>query len=276
MSAKMKSAPVFFTVGQVQHNPLLNLGSYLPVIQERMRKAGYPDFRRMKQVQFDLVTTVGGDGSPLPSPTVQEVERFVFSDTSSTRAFVLQPSALSFQTTEYDTFEPFLAQLKLGLDILGEAVGGLAFVERLGLRYLDAVVPAHGDALSKYLARELLGVPASIQDRMPGAKFAYSFAEATLLAEGVGQVVARTIIQNGQLVFPVDLRPDPLKVPERFQTWSGEHAVLDSDGSFSERQEFDVAAVESRLRQLHDLIDKVFHATVTDYARKTWGAGDKQ
>ena len=64
MGKKMKSAPVYFTIGQVQHNPLLNLGSYLPAIQERMRKAGYPDFKRAMQVQFDLSCRRRGKRDP--------------------------------------------------------------------------------------------------------------------------------------------------------------------------------------------------------------------
>ena len=273
----MKSAPVYYAIGQVQHNPLLNLSSYLPVIQERMRKAGYPDFKRAVQMQFDLSSaSAAGDAGQASQPAVQKVERFLFSNVPSTSGFVLQANVLSFQITEYDTFEPFLAQLKLGLEILGDAVGGFDFVERLGLRYLDAVTPARGESLKQYLATELLGLPASLERRMSGAKFSYSFAEALLVAEGVGQVVSRTIIQNGPLGFPADLQPDPLKVPERFRSLPGEHAVLDTDGSFSERQGFDAAAVESRLRQLHGLIDTAFHATVTDYARKVWNGEDEQ
>ena len=273
MSGKMKSAPVYFTIGQVQHNPLLNLGLYLPDIQERMRKAGYPDFKRAVQMQFDLSPAmVARDASEAPQPSAQRVERFLFADVASTSGFVFQPNSLSFQTTEYDTFESFLTQLKLGLGILGDAVGGLSFTERLGLRYLDAVAPAEGEVPKQYIADELLGLPA----RMPDTKFAYSFTEAVLVAEGVGQVVSRTILQNGMLGFPPDLHPDTLKVSERFRTIHGEHAVIDTDGSFTERQAFDIATVESRLRGLHGLIDKTFHATVTDHARKAWGATREQ
>lgn len=269
MGKKMKSAPVYFTIGQVQHNPLLNLGSYLPVIQERMRKAGFPDFKRAVQVQFDLSPGMAArDTDQASQPAVQRVERFLFADVPSTSGFVLQANSLSFQTTEYETFESFLEQLRLGLSILGDAVGGLSFVERLGLRYLDAVVPATGETLGQYLANEVLGLPT----RMSKAKFAYSFAEAVLLMEGVGQLVSRTVIQNGSLGFPPDLQPDNLKVLERFRTVSGEHAVVDTDGSFTERQPFDTSQIESRLQALHGLIDESFRATTTDHARTVWGA----
>ncbi len=269
MGKKMKSAPVYFTIGQVQHNPLLNLGSYVPAIQERMRRAGYPDFKQAMQVRFDLAPVMAArDTDQAAQPAMQRVERFLFTDMPSTSGFILQANSLSFQTTEYETFESFLGQLRLGMELLVEAAGGLSFVERLGLRYLDAVVPAAGETLGQYITNEVLGLPA----RMSAAKFAYSFAEAVLLVEGGGQVVSRTIVQNGDLSFPPDLQPDNLKVLERFRTISGEHAVIDTDGSFTERQPFDMTQIETRFKALHGLIDESFHATATDHARKAWSA----
>ncbi|MCV2356531.1 hypothetical protein LNV09_20515 [Paucibacter sp. B2R-40] len=42
MDKKMKNAPVCFVIAQVCHNPILKLGAYVPAIQNRMGKAGYP------------------------------------------------------------------------------------------------------------------------------------------------------------------------------------------------------------------------------------------
>lgn len=278
MSKKLKHAPVYFAIGQVQHNPLLNLSTYVPAIQERMRKAGYPDFKQSIQAQIDLAATPLGapDADAGAQPAIRKVEQFLFLNAGCTSGFVLQANSISFQTTEYDTFETFLSDLRLGLGTLHEAAGGLDFVERLGLRYLDAVVPRERESLGQYLVNELLGLPASFRRQTSIAKFAYSFTEAVLVSEGVGQVVARSIIQNGPLGFPADLRPDPLTVPERFRKIAGEHAILDTDGSFSQRQSFDAGAIETRLKQLHDLIHMAFRASVTDHAIQAWdGENDK-
>lgn len=268
MTKKMKSAPLYFTIGQVKHNPLLNLNSYIPAIQERMRKAGFPDFKRATQVQIDLTLSTAN--------RTQEVERFQFSNTENTQGFVLGPDALSFMTTDYDTFEPFLTNLKLGLEILGAEVGGLSFTERLGLRYLDAIVPKAGEPINQYIEPHLQGLPGGVQASLPNAKFAYSFAESTLIDDEVGKIVARAIIQNGPLGFPPDLQPVILQMSERFREFVGEHAVLDTDGSFTERRSFSMEEVEARLHQLHKLIGVVFRASVTDYARKAWGEEEEQ
>lgn len=273
MGKKMANAPVYFTIGQVQHNPLLNLAEYLPLISDRMRKAGYPDFKRALQMQFELSpASAKSDGDQSTQPVVQKVERFLFSNAESTSGFVLQASSLSLQVTEYDTFEAFMQQLKLGLDILSDTVGGLSFVERIGLRYLDAVAPAvSSESLTQYLAVELLG----LHVRMPDEMFEYSFTESLFISKGVGQVVSRTITKNGALGFPPDLQPDTLKLSDRFRTIAGEHAIVDTDGSFTERHAYDKARIELKLMALHELIEKSFHATVTDHARAAWGATEE-
>jgi uncharacterized protein (TIGR04255 family) len=215
MGRKMKNAPVYFTIGQVQHNPLLNLADYLPLIGDRMRKAGYPDFKRALQMQFELSPALANaDGEQTTQPSMQKVERFLFSNAVSTSGFVLQASSLSFQVTEYDTFEVFMGQLGIGLDILSEAVGGLSFVERIGLRYLDAVAPtATDESLAQYLATELQGLHA----RMPNTEFLYSFTESLFVSKDIGQIVSRTITKNGALGFPPDLQPDSLRLADRFR-----------------------------------------------------------
>lgn len=268
MGKRMKNAPVYFTIGQVQHNPILHLASYVPAIQERLRRAGYPDFKQAVQVQFDLSGNSMREVGQASQSAVQRVERFLISDIDSTSGFSLQANAISFQTTEYETFEAFQRQLRLGLEVLNEEVGGLSFVERIGLRYLDVVAPRPGERVQQYLADEVVGLRA----RMPHSTFAYSFSEAMLSDDDGSQVVSRTVIQEGSLGFPPDLQPENLAVAQRFRGVSGEHAVIDTDGSFSSRQRFDVPVIEAKFKALHDLIDKSFQETASDHAKKVWGA----
>ncbi|AOE87976.1 TIGR04255 family protein [Pseudomonas sp. TCU-HL1] len=266
MGKKLKNAPVFFTIGQVQHNPLLSLGSYIPQIQERMRKAGYPGFERSAQMRLALQSVSDGTDENGPVPAFQKMDRFVFSDLNSTQGFILQPNAISFQTTVYDRFEGFYEQLEMGLSILNEVVGGLSFVERLGLRYLDAVAPQPEEDLGQYLVPQVLGLPFKMEEAM----FSHSFTEAVLMAEGLGQVVARTVIQNGKLAFSPDLDPAPLKLQARFESIVGMHAIIDTDGFSIERRPYEIDEVRSRMDALHELIGQCFNATVTDFARTAW------
>ena len=276
MGKKYANAPVYFTIGQVRHNTLLSLKAYLPAIQERMRKAGYPDFKSAQQMQFSFGAITGGDDTQPFQPGVQQIESYTFSNLEGTQGFLMEPSALSFRCTEYETFPEFYAELERGLSILEEAVDGLAYFERLGLRYLDAVVPAEGETLQQYLAREVWGTPASLDlsqvYQFEGQPLTYnhSFAESSATIPNIGQVVSRVVVQNSDLRFPPDLLPDPLKVGERFRGLNGQHATVDVDASFSERRKYDSTEIRDRFQHLHDLVELFFNATVTDHARKAW------
>ncbi|WP_232111470.1 TIGR04255 family protein [Pseudomonas guariconensis] len=273
---KYANAPVYFTIGQVRHNPLLSLKTYLPAIQERMRKAGYPDFKSTSQMQFAFNAVTGGDEALPPQPAIQQSEHYTFSNVDGTQGFLLDASSISFRCTEYDTFEVFYAELERGLDILATAVDGLAYFERLGLRYLDAVVPREGENLHDYLAQEVWGTPASlgkqniVEFQGHPLKYNHSFAESAAMIPNIGQVVSRVVVQNSELRFPPDLTPDPLKIGKRFLGLSCEHATVDVDASFAERRNYDSNEIKDRFHHLHDLVGLFFNATVTDFARNAW------
>lgn len=265
MGSKMKNAPVYFTIAQVRHNPVLSLDSYVQGVQESMRKAGYPDFKREIAVAFKIAPLIGGD-SQQEQPQQLRFERFMFSNMESTRGFILEQNALSFQSTEYGTFESFSSEFLRGLEIVHRAIS-LDFSERVGIRYLDAIAPAGGEKeLPKFLIPEVLGLASRLGDDVD---VSHSFSETHIRTE-VGNVLSRTIIQKGQLGFPPDLQPIGLKMAERFTKVIGVHAIIDTDGSYETREAFDMPALKEKLHALHDEIIKVFRATVTEHALNTW------
>ena len=139
MGKKLTNAPVYYTVAQVQFNPVLDMDGYIPAIQSKMREAHFPDYK--KQVVQQLVLPFGSTGQgQMAAPTVTPQSRYLFGDIDGRSLFLLDTNALSFQTTSYDTFETFSKVLLKGLGIVQDALR-LDFVERIGLRYLDAVQP---------------------------------------------------------------------------------------------------------------------------------------
>ena len=157
MGKKLTNAPVYYTVAQVQFNPVLDLDGYIPAIQAKMREAHFPDFK--KEVVQRLVLPFGGaEQGQMVAPTVTPQSRYLFGDIDGRSLFLLETNALSFQTTSYDTFETFSETFLKGLGILHDALR-LDFVERIGLRYLDAVHPSNdGETLREFLVPEVLGL----------------------------------------------------------------------------------------------------------------------
>lgn len=262
MGEKMSNAPVYFTVAQVRFNPVLNLEGYLPAIQDRMRTTHFPDFER--QIFQQLIVPFGAsEGGQVPTPSFLAQARCIFGNIEGTSRFVLENNSLAFQATAYETFESFLKMLLDGLGIVHEALR-LDFTERVGLRYLDAVLPKADETLSDYLTPEVLG----LSEKLTG-QLSHSLSE-TVSINAVGHMISRVIIRDGHVGLPVELMALAPKLDPRFTQPDGRHAIIDTDAFHEQREAFSLEKLESRLLALHDEIDKSFRATVTPHALAFW------
>ncbi|MGH7074462.1 MAG: TIGR04255 family protein [Stellaceae bacterium] len=259
----MSQAPVYFAVIQVRFNSVLALDSYLPKIQDRLRHQGFPDTQRGVLATFNLNVGAPGEAGP-PQVPVSQIARYTFGNMEKTAGFVLDQGALALQTTDYDRFESFSETFLTGLGILHEAVG-LAYTDRVGVRYLDAVYPKNEESISAYLRGAVLGLSEGL-----AGDLMHSFSE-TRVRSGTVNVIARTIIQTGSIGFPPDLQSTAgLVLAERFRTLSGLHAILDTDGAHEGREAFSLDGIKGRLSEAHSAVIGAFRATVTQNAIDIW------
>lgn len=263
MGKKLNNAPVYYTVAQVQFNPVLDLDGYVSAIQPRMREAHFPDYK--KEVFQQLVLPFAGTGQgQMAAPTMTPQARYLFGDIDGRSLFLLETNALSFQTTNYDTFETFSETFLKGLGILNDALR-LDFVERIGLRYLDAVQPAKGnETLREFLVPEVLGLALRGEGQLQ-----HSVSE-TIVSTSAGQLVSRVLIRNGHVGLPMELAGLAPTIAPRFTQREGLHAIVDTDASIVHREVFELSKVGARLTALHAEIGKCFNAAVTDHARASW------
>lgn len=263
MGKRLNNAPVYYTVAQVQFNPVLDLDGYIPAIQSKMRETHFPDYK--KEVVQRLVLPFGGtEQGQLAAPTLTPQSRYLFGDIAGRTLFLLETNALSLQTTSYDTFETFSETLLKGLGVLHDALR-LAFVERIGLRYLDAVQPSKdGETLRDFLVPEVLGLALRGEGQLQ-----HSVSE-TSVSTTAGQLVSRVLIRHGHVGLPVELTGLAPSIDPRFTQRESLHAIVDTDGSIGVREVFELRKVGARLTALHDEIVKSFNATVTEHARATW------
>jgi uncharacterized protein (TIGR04255 family) len=261
MGLKMKNAPVYFTIAQVRFNPVLSLPTLLPTIQEILRKKNYPDFKRTMAMTFNFIVS---EESKNPTPIPQPIEQYSFSNLAGTENFGLDQGSLSFQATSYENFEQFSALLIEILDLVNRTVGGLSYVERIGVRYLDAVLPSLDETLSHYLIPEILGLYGKLNGEIH-----HAFSESQIV-DNDGTLIARTVIQQGKIGFPPDLQMCGLGIAETFAGFQGLHAILDTDAFYPERMPFDLNAIKERLSVLHDKTSVAFRSSVTAYALSRW------
>lgn len=258
MGTPLKNPPVYLTLAQVRFNPILKLADFLPGIQENFRHAGYTDFERQSLISIQVTMQ---DGQPMPTPIQQE--RFQFGNAEKTHMFILDGQSLTLQSTNYRQFETFSACFLKGLDIVNDIVK-LAFTERVGLRYLDRVMPQDGEAIEQYLVEQVHG----LTSRLSG-KPLYSYTEAMNEIENI-KLLSRVAIQDGPLAFPPDLQLGNMRVTERFLSYTGKSAILDNDGFVEGRDAFSAKAVADHLDAIHKVIGAAFKTTATPYAFSAW------
>lgn len=257
MGKPLKTPPVYFTVVQVRFNPLLKLADYLPSIQESLRKSGYPAFTPRQSMVLRITIT---DGQSVPQPVPHE--QYLFTNVEQTHSFVLNTDSLTFQSTKYGTYELFSERFLHGLAVVHEAVQ-LDFTDRVGLRYLDHVMPKPDEDLAMYVP-EVMGLSAKL-----GGNTVHSYCETLRVVGDVGQRT-RVLIQDGPLAFPPDLVPEGMVLENRFLHSSGRHALIDTDGFQEGRQLFSLETVREQLDTIHGAISDAFKLTVTEHALQTW------
>lgn len=256
--AKMKNAPVYFTVVQVRFNPILNMEPHLPVIQDKMRQSGFPDYR--KEVVQQLVFQAGSQTAP---PAVSNSPRFVFGCADSSAEFGLESNSLSYMTFSYDTHETFFKTFLDGLAAIHVSLA-INFVERVGLRYFDAILPREGETLSDYLTPEVTG----LCNKLNG-KLVHSYSE-TIMSIDTDKLITRCLIRDGQVTMPPDMAPLSVKINPKFTKRKGIHGIIDTDAFYETRTQFSIESINAKLNSLHAEIVTSFKKTITDHAETVW------
>lgn len=262
MGTRMRQAPVFYTLVQVVFNSILQMADYVPKIQDRLRRDGFPDFHQAKPNAIAM-TFPGAEGGAPQMTTKEGPTQWGFTDAANTAGYLLQQNSLVYHTTAYETFEVFSQHLIEGLKLLHEFVA-LSYIERIGLRYIDAVVPRKSEKLSQYLSPHVIGLSEVVDGALN-----HSFTETASMSAN-GQLVARVLITDGDLAVPPDLFPIRMKLEDRFAKVKGPHAILDTDHFAAERFDFDLDRVSAVLKASHTRIDRAFAAIATDHARRIW------
>lgn len=261
---RLRNAPLVHVLAQVVFSPVLNWMERVPVLQERMIDLGFP---RLRDGETTEITFTPGS---IPQQKVQP--RFDFIDRDQRTAFVLSESSLALHTTNYQTREPFLAKLQLGLEAL-KASMKVSLVERLGLRYIDFVQPHSGEPFGAYVHAGLLGYPFREAPALEAALGA--FATQSVARTPAGTLAIRSgIVPPGQYL-PPDLDPGALLPPLADLTRPGltvdfDHFAIFS-GPGSTPLDFSPPAIIAHVDQLHTALRHAFDAIATSHAIERWG-----
>lgn len=264
-SDQMSNAPVYYALVQIRFAPVAAMAKYVDEIQDLLRTKGYPIFEANDMTQLSFEVNPHG-GAPMPQ--VSTTAMWLLVNESRTAGFVLGKDYLTFHTTEYKTKKEFIPEILKGLEAVA-SVTKLSFVTRIGLRYLDAVIPRPGEDLKKYLNNGLHNLDIDLEQVQSINEMVFK-TDVTPLVNN-GHLIVRVYSSKSQLGYPPGIETHGLFAsPKLINTPATWHAIVDTDHFVEEKMPVDFDGLEKQIRSLHSLIEKGFRNVVSEHALEVW------
>lgn len=265
MNLRLSNAPVYYALAQVRFNPVAAMSKYVGQIQDRLRHEGYPLYDPQQVTQ--LVVPGLGQAQQV-EPRIMQTESWLITRGDRKAGFILEPSAITYHTTHYDTHNEFIPELLSGLAAVHE-VATLDHVSRLGLRYLDAVLPRDGESVEQYLVGGLHGIEFNATPRYRLTESVFGTDTGPLVSTGT--LAIRVHRMTAPLGFPPDMQPNGLMINPKFEMKEPRaHAVIDMDHFVEGCMPVDMDNLGKQVLSLHATIKSVFEATTTGHTRDVW------
>jgi uncharacterized protein (TIGR04255 family) len=262
MNEPMSNAPVYYALAQAQFNPISAMAKYIVEIQDVLRRVGYTLFETQEIPQL---TFAAGSSS---APSLGALTTWRLTKADQTSGFVVNSSSLVFHTTHYQTHQQFLDILLQGIEAVNTIVS-LDHFSRLGLRYLNAVLPDDGETVDQYLTQGLHGVHFGASQRYASMEAVFDTETTPLISEGT--LVTRVHRLTGAVGFPSDMVPAGLMVRDKFvRTTPTLHAVIDMDHFVRGTMPVSSDSIRAQAQSLHAGVRLAFEAIATAHARAVW------
>lgn len=254
-----RNPPLAYVVAEVKFSPYLTLGQHAPDFQAGIRKQ-FPRTREAFVARFEL----GSHTTPDP----ERAWRFFTED--QRLGIDLSKRNLSLHATEYEHFESFLQPLRLMLSVAEKTIPDL-FVEQLGLRYIDYVLPVEGESAFDYVSESLRGV------RPPGASEpdeCYWIGHFRFERGGVNlRVIPR--LPAGAFMPPAfgALELASAKPQVEAQERALRHEVvgcIDTDRILPVEKKLETDEVLEAFKLMHADVSAVFRSALSEKAKKAW------
>jgi uncharacterized protein (TIGR04255 family) len=177
-----------------------------------------------------------------------------------------QPGTLTFAVTSYVDSAHFRNQWLEIVEALGDVQ--ITTVTRLGLRYVDFVVPTHGHRPEDYVKSpwNLDGMP-----KLPGAARGPDLHVSMVdVAFPPGRMRLQFMRGVGVPSLPMDLQGMLTPSQHSLHANVGECAVIDSDRWIDGEHSADRATINQLFTQMHTDVSSAFRAMVTPLALSEW------
>ena len=258
------NAPLAYVLAQVRTEQVADIKKYQPDIAGKLRSL-YPLQR--EQQGASLIATK----SQVMFEQQQE-KTWEFASPDNMTATIIRESGIVLHATSYIDSNDFLAKLHHIIKVFQEIVPDV-FVNRVGLRYIDFVIPPPGETPEQFVDNKLdVNLGESQSD-------GYVSTSVSIYPQRKGQMVLRYVRGSGQPELPPELLTFSLhrspKMDELTKEDKRPTAIIDTDRNmmFSPVQRLDADDILSHFREMHGDISRLFRdKVITEHAKKFWEA----
>lgn len=256
------NAPLALVLAQVRFDP--EIDTEYKEVAERLKSGlgeSFPAQKFVRQVSF-----VFGPGAARESePSENVVGRELRSD-DNRRALRLQEGLMTYTTSLYEDSRHFLAEWRSMLDCLC-ATGGVK-VQRLGLRYVDFIIPTAGKQPEDYFKTGFGDLPYAFDEMAQTAFVSHEYPR-----NNNGAIR----IQFGRGFAPPSLPPDlagdgsvdlPPALLKKYA--GGPSAVLDIDSWRVDSRRLQAAEIADEFQLLRNDICNAFRRIIATEAEAEW------
>jgi uncharacterized protein (TIGR04255 family) len=258
MTEPINNDSVLLTIAEIRFNTIFNMPDYIALIQDGFRLANYPGYVHLRNKGFQLAEP---DSTKSMAPSVHDV--YQFSNLDKTSHFRLNLECLTYYSSNYKDFKSFLSFFMEGLFIISKILN-MTMTQRFGLRFIDRLMINKDENIQQYLAVQ----EALLFDKL-GNNCEYTFSEVKNLIKEVQLFNRVKVFRNGSLEFPSDIDPSGMVFKEKFISYVGASAVIDTDAFVRKNSKLSLELIKSNFDELHNYVVAAFNASVSDLAKKS-------
>lgn len=255
-----RNPPLAYVVAEVSISPHYSIAQFVPSIQQSLRDL----FPRTDEGR-EMVLAIG---TPNQAAVPDCIWRLTTPD--NRRGVNIGTRTIALHTTSYLNFLEFAELLTHVLKAVQSSELN-PFVERIGLRYIDYILPSDGHQLVDYLVPALHGVtPPGAGRAQTAIWFAiYPFETFTVNARVAAPSLPGMLLPPNFSALPL-AKPGTMLAAEQRVQQGQSFGIIDTDCSQSINAVFDMQALANNFAQLHTGVSTTFKALISDLAVKEW------
>lgn len=258
----LANSPLVLALCQARFTPVLAIGDYIKEIQERIRD-NYPFYEETSGHELRIRSTDD------QVTTIKRMSRWLFASADKRTCVVVTPDFVTLQSSNYAGFERFRHDFVSVAEAVSE-IARIRLSERIGLRYVNRIVPAADKGLRDYLADGLRGMHAEdlSEDRLV---FRPTLNQVEILSktESGSSLVLRCLEKPANdTSFPPGINLDD--VDSSLAPINRHTALLDIDQFATGTVPFDSATLAEVISSLHEHTHLVFRKSCKPDAIAEW------